>query len=84
MDLMQVWSVTLDARTFMHVSLAPWGEYPQLWLMHKEDTLGTDFLTDFLLLASQFSATPKNTKTAFCKSQVWLTILGITWTFIHS
>ena len=69
-------------KTFTHVPLAPWGEYAQQWSMQQEDTGDIDFVTS--ILTSQFSATSQNTKNAFCKFQVWLTIWKITWAFVDS
>ena len=69
-------------KTFTRVSLAPWGEDAQQWLMHKGDTPDTDFVTS--ILASSFSAISENTNKTFCMFQVRLTIWKISWTFINS
>ena len=69
-------------KTFTRVPLAPWGEYAQQCLLQEEDTGDSDFVTS--IPTSQFSATSQNTKNAFCKFQVWLTIWKITSAFIDS
>ena len=52
--------------TFMHVLLAPWEEYAQPWFMHKEDTLGTDFVTDFVTTGKvSFQQPPRIQKMLF-------------------
>ena len=51
--------------TFTQVPLDPWGKYGQQWLICKEATFATDFVTS--LLTSAFSATPGNTKMLFVK-----------------
>ena len=50
--------------------------------MQKEDTFGTDFVTS--IPRGQFLATSENTKNAFRKFQVCLSIWRITWNFINS
>ena len=67
-------------KTFIHMSLAQWGEDAQLWSMHVGDTHNTDLVTSIYL--STFSATSANMKMAFCKFQVQLTISEMSWTSI--
>ena len=81
--LIQVWTER-SLKTFIHMSLAQWGEDAQLWSMHVGDTHSTDFVTSISLGTFSAKKTSANMKMAFCKFRVRLTISEMSWTLITS